>query len=389
LVYLIRLGPLNETSLHMVIVTEAERPTQYEQYIARKYLPELDGLRAFSILIVVTVHMKDRVWEWLAGAQGVTVFFVLSGYLITLLALRETRFNGCLNVRAFFVRRVFRLFPSYYFVLGIYCVLVFGLNISPERREGLARALPYYLFYMQEYPVFRNLSTNLPFYQSWSLGIEEKFYLVWPFLAFSVLGSVRSVRAWATAGLTMLMIFAPTIIGQRAGQFLYPYSHILVGCLTAFVLDTPQGFANLAWLGRRWGALLTLAGFLALHLIVPHVPKDVHRVFLSAYSVATGLLLMAIVLGDGPIQRVLRRPMLVMIGKLSYGIYLVHILALHLAEKIATPGTDNPLVSIAALLLAYLFSVCAAYLLAMAIERPGIALGRRISRRLIGTGAAR
>jgi peptidoglycan/LPS O-acetylase OafA/YrhL len=135
--------------------------------------------------------------------------------------------------------------------------------------------------------------------------------------------------------------------------------------------------------------LLTLAGFLALHLIVPHVPKDVHRVFLSAYSVATGLLLMAIVLGDGPIQRVLRRPMLVMIGKLSYGIYLVHILALHLAEKIATPGTDNPLVSIAALLLAYLFSVCAAYLLAMAIERPGIALGRRISRRLIGTGAAR
>ncbi len=73
-----------------------------------------------------------------------TIFFVISGYLITTLALREERRRGSLQIRSFFVRRAFRLLPLYYFVLLVSCVLIFGFGWSPEKREGLVGTLPYY-----------------------------------------------------------------------------------------------------------------------------------------------------------------------------------------------------------------------------------------------------
>src|SRR3984957_16383808 len=171
-------------------------------YERRKYLPELDGLRAISVLLVVTVHLHDfeAVWKWLAGWQGVTVFFVLSGYLITTLSLREEGQGGAVSLAAFYVRRSLRIFPLYYLVLAAYCGLIFGLGLNPEKKFLLSGAMPYYLLYFQEVPFFYGLPgesgivqhANIPFYQSWSLGIEEKFYLVWSVLAF-VLWRARAV----------------------------------------------------------------------------------------------------------------------------------------------------------------------------------------------------
>src|SRR5262249_24862992 len=150
----------------------------------RKYLPELDGLRAVSVLLVVSVHMHDRVWDWLAGGSGVTVFFVLSGYLITTLSLREEGQFGSLHLTAFYIRRCFRIFPMYYAVLVAYCLLILIVHIDYDRKaQMLQGALPWYLVYMQEVPFFYGVpdaggvlqKSNVPFYQSWSLGIEEKF----------------------------------------------------------------------------------------------------------------------------------------------------------------------------------------------------------------------
>src|SRR5262245_54772713 len=111
-------------------------PATYADYQRRKYLPELDGLRAISVLLVVSVHLHDfeSVWKWLAGWQGVTVFFVLSGYLITTLALREEGQTGALSLGAFYVRRSLRIFPLYFLTLAAYCILIFGLGLNPEKR---------------------------------------------------------------------------------------------------------------------------------------------------------------------------------------------------------------------------------------------------------------
>jgi peptidoglycan/LPS O-acetylase OafA/YrhL len=359
----------------------------HDEYRARTYLPELDGLRAVSVLLVVTAHMTDKVWRWLGGGQGVSVFFVLSGYLITMLALREVRARGHLNIRAFFLRRVFRLFPLYYFVLGTYCVMILGLRISVDKRDALLEALPYYVLYFQEYPFYLGVHAP-PFGHAWSLGIEEKFYLVWPFVAFGASGFLRSHRIQVTVVLTLLTMFAPAIVGERLGQFVYWYSHILVGCLVAIVLDSPAGFARVAWLGRRRAASLSLLVFVAIHFIVPTVSPGLHRVFMSLYAVAVGVFVISIVLHRGSVRKVLEAPILVKIGRLSYGIYLIHRLTLNLAETVARPGTGNVLVSVGALVLASVLSTGVAYMLARTIEQPGIALGRRISSKLLSAAGS-
>ena len=86
---------------------------------------------------------------------------------------------------AFYLRRTFRILPMYYLTLAIYCVLILVLHADPARHDKFVRALPYYLTYLQEWPHL--VLKDVPFELSWSLGIEEKFYLVWPVLGFLLL----------------------------------------------------------------------------------------------------------------------------------------------------------------------------------------------------------
>jgi peptidoglycan/LPS O-acetylase OafA/YrhL len=357
----------------------------YDQYLARTYVPELDGLRAFSVLLVISFHMDNGTWHWLVGNNGVTVFFVLSGYLITMLALREERSRGRLSIAAFYVRRVFRLLPLYYVVLAVYCVLIFGLNGFSDRRRIFALALPYYLTYLQEFVFFGGNGGGNgpvpPFLQTWSLGIEEKFYLVWPVLAFIFWRRSVVTRSVGTVILTVVTMFAQHIFGRAMGRFLHPYSLILVGCLTALLLDNPFWFRRLAWLGRSWaGGVATLA-FLFIHYRTRYA--DGFWIRNAEYPLAVAVLLVALVLGEGPIQRFLRIPFLVMIGRLSYGMYLVHLLAVRVAERVVRRGPENLVLATVALLLACAVSIVGAYCLSVLIERPGIAIGRRLSAALL------
>ena len=101
----------------------------FQRYRDQRYFPALDGLRALCILGVIGSHMTDKPgWAGLSGGLGVNVFFVLSGYLITMLALREERARGHLSLQAFYVRRTLRIFPLYYLALLVYCGLMFATN---------------------------------------------------------------------------------------------------------------------------------------------------------------------------------------------------------------------------------------------------------------------
>src|SRR5205807_152644 len=158
--------------------------------------------------------------------------------------------RGSLSLAAFYIRRSFRIFPLYYVTLGIYCFLILVLRMNPEKRELLLGALPSYLLYMQELPFFNGVADasgeirrrNIPFYQSWSLGIEEKFYLVWPLLAFVWWRGRRGLRFGGTLMLAALLALAPTFVIRTFGEqnkiqdCLYPYYNILVGCGVAILL---------------------------------------------------------------------------------------------------------------------------------------------------------
>lgn len=335
------------------------------------YIPELDALRAFSILTVITCHMKNPFWWWIDGRLGVIAFFVLSGYLITMLALREERDRGRLDLPAFYVRRVFRLFPVYYLVLGLYCVLIFGLGVVPEKRAALWASLPYYLLYFQEQPVFLGIHgdhANMTFIQSWSLGFEEKFYLLWPLLGFVLLRQGGARRMACAALLGLAAAFAPATIGWHFGEFFYSYSHILVGCLIATLLDEPKWLARFQGLFVPWVNWCILALFLGLFYQYEYASFAWEIVRRSVFGLTAGLLVISIVLRRSPAQRLLRAPILAQIGKWSYGMYLIHILVVNGVEKIFATRAGDPFTALRAYASTCLLSALIAAGLSIAIE---------------------
>src|ERR1041384_6734577 len=140
----------------------------HADYLALRRFPALDGLRAIAAVLVVFFHYggPDRLQGW----AGVQMFFVLSGFLITTLMLREERRNGRISLKEFYLRRGFRILPVYLVVLLVTAVAsaLYGTFTS----NGIGPALKYFLTFSNEF------ADSSPYGQSWSLGIEQKFYLV-------------------------------------------------------------------------------------------------------------------------------------------------------------------------------------------------------------------
>jgi len=343
------------------------------------WLAQLDGLRGVSILMVLTAHVHAPFWHTLQGGYGVTVFFVLSGFLITRLLLREERDTGQISMAAFYIRRVFRLFPLYYLVLGVYCVLILLVGLHQDGRAGFLDALPWYLFYLQEIPPFRGHSsaiTAVPFFQSWSLGIEEKFYLVWPALAFRAMR--KPIPRIALAIGAVLVFSASRFIDL--GRLIYPYAVISWGCLFALLYETTDMRARLDGWVSAWRAPLVLLSWPLLHFTVARtgLPAPV-RVFADlAYPVAIALVILAS-LQSSWLSRMFSWSPLVVLGRFSYCIYLIHLLVQQAVERvlhrIGIPVGNGLLVY----LLMLLSSVAGAGVLYYSIEKPFREIGRRIA----------
>ena len=339
-------------------------------YLARPYFPALDGLRALSIALVVLWHAtEEKYYGWLHGFHGVTIFFVLSGFLITTLLLREEARHGSVSFRGFYIRRVFRILPLYYLVLAVYCVLILFARLQPDRLEAFQRALPFYTFYFSEYPHYMRF--RAPFDLSWSLGIEEKFYLVWPALAFGLLAVVRS-RLVVAMGLLLLTVLLPSSWVVTA--FLQPYGLILLGCVVALVMHAPDGFNALRGLGRfQWPLLIGLL----LSCVLVQDPKRWEIIV----AIMSALLLIAtLAQPEGAIARFFSHPALVKIGGISYGIYLIHQLCLNAVERVIPASWGLAGATLLALI-GGAASVAGALVLSRLVEQPLIRIGRRLAAR--------
>ncbi len=334
-----------------------------------RYIPELDGIRAIAVLLVVAEHMHTNFWKVAAGGFGVYVFFVLSGYLITSIALREESETGSLSLKAFYIRRTFRIFPLYYLVLGMYCLLIFGLGMSPQKHQMMARVMPYYLTYFQEVAVFNNIGAGLPvgetdppFGQTWTLGFEEKFYLVWPAIAFLLLRRKRQLRLPVALGLAIAAVFL--------GKFVAPYSSILMGCALAILLEDERVQHTFRSLGSI-GAYFSFSALVFVHFFVVLAFNNSFIALLYSFLVAVSLGFLLFV--RTPANRILAFQPLIAIGKVSYGIYLIHRLCLNVAERAMHHHV------VPSLLVTYVLSFGAAYVLHLAIETPLIRIGRKLA----------
>jgi peptidoglycan/LPS O-acetylase OafA/YrhL len=345
-------------------------PAAREHHFARSYFRELDGVRAISILAVLTWHATDRLAR-LHGHHGVTFFFVLSGFLITTLLLREEAAHGGVNLRAFWVRRIFRIVPLYYCALALYVATILVLGLQPERAAEFRTALPYYLFYFQEYPaVF--LPCCAPFHLSWSLGIEEKFYLVWPAAAFAGLLAAR-VRLGGLLLAAILILLLP--VSWLWSGLVYPYLPIVMGCLLAVLLNDRRAFAAISPIGRAAGPLLVVA--LASFMLGASLAA------LTAISACCTLALAALVSAPAgsTAARLMGSAPAVFVGRRSYGIYLLHQLVLNVTRKVLPADT-----SLGRALLVIAVGACASLAVAavahVLVERPLIDLGRRLASRV-------
>jgi len=365
-------------------------PLTYEEYRSSSYFPALDGLRAISCLLIISHHADFLGWQAINGHSGISVFFVLSGYLITMLAIREEARRGMLCLSAFYVRRTFRIFPAYYFTLLLYCLLIFGVDIqsSIERREVFGFALPYYLFYLNEYtpvPAMEQFGMMPPFFHSWSLGIEEKYYLIWPVLAFALIQRntvVRATLAVSIIALQYIFLDSKLVMGLQLSK----YAVILIGCLLAIVMEHPKGYAYLSKLAAPRVHLMFLGILLIVQLQLGRVDANIFD-YIYPYIVAAFLI--GLVAGRSLCKSLFEVRVLTFLGLRTYGMYLLHLLALNVVEMVLRPGPEvrlwqSPLyfaISVAV-------TVAAAEVLYRCVEKPGIELGRGISRRLTGKASS-
>ncbi|MFD6568266.1 acyltransferase family protein [Micromonospora profundi] len=203
------------------------RPVEYDEFQAMRRFPALDGLRAVAAVMVFAFHFGGPSWAWLTGWIGVHLFFVLSGFLITTLLLREEHRFGRVSLRAFYLRRFFRIMPVYLLVL----LLTWALAQLNGTADAVERSLAYYLLLLNDF-----LPANAPYLHSWTIGIEQKFYLIWPAVAFVLVTAAFRRRLAVTLGLLVLLV---ALIPPDVGWLGWPihYVAILLGCLVAVVKD--------------------------------------------------------------------------------------------------------------------------------------------------------
>lgn len=337
---------------------QPERPAcDYETFIATRRFKGLDGLRAISVVAVVWAHVAGSHTLQLLnqGHTGVDLFFAISGFLVTTLLLRELRSNGTVSLRNFYIRRSLRIFPLYYLVLAIYTVLSFlTLRGTPKGAEFFSN-LPAFATYTSNWFVSLGKGgEGVTFYFAWSLATEEQFYLFWPPLLLGTLALTQ--RRWLPALVAMLLL-AMQIIATASGAAnllktviasLAP--SILTGAALAVALDQRSIFDRVAPLLSQWWSAPGVALLLGV-LLQMGVPV------LATQIVMALLVVCVCVRADTWLHQILNLRPLVFIGTISYGIYLLHMLAAHVARKVLKhqEGVDVFLLTLlVALTLAYL-----------------------------------
>lgn len=307
-------------------------PTPYPTFQAEKHIPNLDGLRGISILLVMIHHIPPVRAEFLKNFQynsriGVYLFFAISGFLITRLALRELAITGTFNIKNFYIRRSLRLFPLYYTVLAAVCLMVFVFNVYPQEiKQQFAEKLPSYLFY------YSNLAGPIggPFSLLWSLAVEEQFYLFFS-LVFLFFPKWVSFTTFATlAGLQATMPLWTPLFNDNFTLLMaigLP-GPIFLGVCFAYCVDNPIFYSYFSRLFSNPSCLATLGILLMLYLYFNGETFPI-----PDWTLYTLTALLVVACGISPSLSIIDGPFLSYVGKISYGIYLMHTIVFYGVKK--------------------------------------------------------
>lgn len=343
--------------------------------------PGLDGVRGVAILGVLVVHAQSfgTFGHFASGGHlGVTVFFVLSGFLITTLLLEEHDRHGTIHLRHFYLRRAARLLPALLVFLPFHG-LVWAFRLPPH--VVLAAMLPM-LLYVTNLVRAHHLMNMAGTTFGWSLAIEEQFYLGWPPLLKRTLERGRSLLPLvvgclvAVAVATVIRLALADDAGWRGWMYfatITRFDALFVGCLAALArwrLAPAAGVAGwllppvVGWLAAGWLGY----AYLTYHAALPIT----FTLGMPSVALAAALLVLAVVRHPaGWLGRALSHPLLVRLGVLSYGLYLWNLLPFQ-AWRIFTGNRPG----VAGTLICLTFAYTAAELSYRWVEQPVIGWAR-------------
>lgn len=313
-------------------MTHAIQSAAERDFLAYRQTPvfqSLDGLRCLSILAVVWHHSQSTPASWRVlnlGFLGVDLFFVISGFLIVTLLLRERSRNGTISLEKFYIRRTLRIFPLYYGLILAMAAVYTTVGSNSTYGQQFLRDVPYYLTYTANF-------VTVGFAIVWSLATEEQFYLVWP--------SIEKYLSKYTIPLLLVAIGLNQVVNLPAGKIFISaavgtndwtrllisqttFTPILLGVCMAHALHDARAYRIAGWLVRgAWAPAIYLT---VLVVVMMTLPPDISGFPRLGVQICMSLLLMSCVYRENHVLRaLLTLPPVKRIGEVSYGIYLLHI----------------------------------------------------------------
>lgn len=327
------------------------------------YWPQLDGLRTLAFLLVFMSHLPIfpiatlksppellkalyhvylgiTYWGW----AGVDLFFVLSAFLITTLLLQERRTYGEVSFKSFFTRRMFRIWPLYYgfIVLVFFLLPMIGYGGLPHLGtsawvETLSQVMPFYLpFLANFYLTLPNLQLTLPnfVYIPWSVSIEEQFYVVWGGLMAKI--AKLDTLFWIVVGALPVAMGFRWYLLETTESHLASYNHtlshldpILFGAVAAILVANGRITSERV---QKYGVFLFLGPLLFFLGLTMFVSRDILNewpmVFLMPLMAFSAVAFLLAILYYPPVSRVFSVSSLTKMGQRTYGMYMLHTLAI-------------------------------------------------------------
>ena len=334
------------------IMSETIKTTKHSSGV---YFPNLNGLRFIAALLVIIHHIEqiksiydiENIWSsgviQILGEQGVSLFFVLSGFLITYLLLEEEKQTGTIKLKDFYVRRILRIWPLYFFIGFLALVLLpqIPLFIMPGLGPDfiyrhLSTKIVLFLLFLPNLMPF--LGGIIPYAsQTWSIGTEEQFYLMWPLL-------MKNIKRYRIA--LMLLIIVGYMITARAlwsshTDFL-PFKYYIGGFWSLFNIDLMAIGGLLAILLHTQNKYLKFIRnnivFYVSLVVVVYLFKQafmIEHIYKEIYALFYGIIILNFA-SNPNIHFNLEADIFKYLGKISYGLYMYHpiaiVLAVHLAK---------------------------------------------------------
>ena len=338
------------------------------------YMPQLDSLRTFAVMFVLLEHwLQNEPWTKLLpfGMIGVTLFFVLSGFLISRILMvsrnhSETKgLNKFLSIKQFYIRRTLRIFPIYYITIFI----CFIINFQSIREKFL-----WFLFYASNIYFYKISSWAGSLSHLWTLAVEEQFYILWPFVILFI------PKKYLLKSIIGLIVFGPlfrTVLFILDGrtELASTFIHILTpSCMDCFGLGALIAYYKVYESGRQMLKTNLSVLFLILNIfsvvVLLFFEENVVSVFLFRFNVSVICLYViykAITGFKGLTGIILENPVLLFLGKISYGLYLYHNFISSIYKTLGFPEPNNIYMNfIIRLSMLILISVVSWYL----IEKP-------------------